>query len=494
MLNAGLRSEWQFVAHASMVAPSSLKAAWRRRDRSRWTSVLIMMVLVAIRPGASVQAAPLSDSPPTVIGPARTSPSDMRAPHPVAPAMTEAWPSALAPLKPSFQLLCRHSPTVVSLQSQVELAADRSALAQKWYWPRLSADAGASVSDAGSGGGALNSNFASLRADLNLPALFSPWTEARRAQLEHERTKWQNRLELQRLGVNVIDQVLIASSFASRDQDLAENEEQLQRQFRILSGSVRQGLARQRDQQKFEAEILKLRETRLNLKRAQREALERLKVLLGEELPPESLALSWKSMASLEPPSLVGMKTSPSLEVARLKWDVAQLNEKLQRQRTGLVTQVSASYGIRRSPLDSASASDQVRSLSASVNFSLPILDWGSDALQRREAIEAKSVAEREWQEAERSFIAERDLLIDEGERLRERRKLAQRLYELERKSFQQIVVDYREGRTTYLDWLSASQTLRASVQSQIELANEWARHWLRVQSFRGDLAHEICP
>lgn len=404
------------------------------------------------------------------------------------------WPEALAPLKASFQLLCQNSPTVASLKSQVELAEDRSDLADKWYWPRIAASAGASVSDAGSGAGALNSNFLALRADLNLPALFSPRTEAQRTRVEHLRTSWQSRLELQRLALTVVDQILVASSFASRDQDLAENEEQLQRQFRILSGSVRQGLARQKDQQKFEAEILKLRETRLNLKRAQKEALERLKVLLGEDLPASSLAISWKSMASLEPAPLLAVQTSPSLEVARLKWEAAQLNEKVQRQRTGLVTQVSASYGLRRSPVESSLSSDQTRSMSASVNFSMPILDWGTDALQRREAIEAKAVAEREWREAERQFAAERDLIHDEGERLKERRQLAQRLFDLERKSFQQIMVDYREGRTTYLDWLSASQNLRAAVQSQIELANEWAKYWLRVQSFRGELADEVCP
>jgi outer membrane protein TolC len=199
-------------------------------------------------------------------------------------------------------------------------------------------------------------------------------------------------------------------------------------------------------------------------------------------------------MASLQPASLLSVKTSPALELARLKWESAQLNERLQKQRTGLVTQVSASYGLRRSLVDSQVSSDQSRSMSASVNFSLPILDWGTDALQRREAIEAKVVAEREWREAERQFAAERELIVDEGERLKERRQLAQRLFDLERKSFQQIMVDYREGRTTYLDWLSASQNLRAAVQSQIELANEWAKYWLRVQSFRGELADEVCP
>ena len=410
------------------------------------------------------------------------------------PEASGAWPEALVPLKPSFHLLCRNSPNVASLKSQVALAEDRSSLAEKWYWPRIAASAGASVSDAGAGAGALNSNFLALRADLNLPALFSPYTEAKRSRVEHQLASWQSRLELQRLALSVVDQILVASSFASRDQDLAENEEQLQRQFRILSGSVRQGLARQKDQQKFEAEILKLREPRLNLKRAHKEALERLKVLLGEDLPTSSLAISWKSMASLQPASLLSVKTSPALELARLKWESAQLNERLQKQRTGLVTQVSASYGLRRSLVDSQVSSDQSRSMSASVNFSLPILDWGTDALQRREAIEAKVVAEREWREAERQFAAERELIVDEGERLKERRQLAQRLFDLERKSFQQIMVDYREGRTTYLDWLSASQNLRAAVQSQIELANEWAKYWLRVQSFRGELADEVCP
>ena len=408
-------------------------------------------------------------------------------------AGSRTWPAAFAPLKPSFALLCANSPVVLSLQSQVELADDRSRLAQKWFLPRVSANLGASVTDAGAGRGALNSNFAALRADLSLPALFSPHTEARRAIVERDRVRWQNRLDLQRLASSVIDQILIASSFLGRDQDLADNEEQLQRQFRVLSGSVRQGLARQRDQQKFEAEILKLRESRLNLKRSQLEALERLKVQLGEDLPRESLAISWKDLASLEPASLKGLETSPTLELARLKWESAQLNEKLQRQRTGLVTQISASYGLNRSPVNSSVSGDQTQTMSATLNFSMPILDWGAEDLQRREALESKMVAEKEWREAQRSFISERDLLIDEGERLRERRAMALRLFDLERRSFQQIVADYREGRTTYLDWLSASQTLRASVQAQIELSNEWARHWIRVESFRGDLADEIC-
>ena len=55
------------------------------------------------------------------------------------------------------------------------------------------------------------------------------------------------------------------------------------------------------------------------------------------------------------------------------------------------------------------------------------------------------------------------------------------------------MALDYREGRSGYLEWISANQSLQGAVKAQIELASDWARYWMRVQQLRGDLANEVC-
>jgi outer membrane protein TolC len=127
------------------------------------------------------------------------------------------------------------------------------------------------------------------------------------------------------------------------------------------------------------------------------------------------------------------------------------------------------------------------------LSLRFPIWDAGSDRLKLKEASEAVRIARLQLALTERDFAAEKILLNDERKRLEERIQLANRLNLLERKSFNLVATDYREGRAGYLDWTRASESLQNSVRAQIELASDWAKLWIKMKALKGEMAYELC-
>ena len=422
-----------------------------------------------------------------------------------APSLTRAeWPTELNSLRPAFRALCASSPEISVAKSSVQIQSERASVRSKYFIPRLDAVATAGLRDPsvtntfgpfGSG----TRGSAGITAELLLNPFFGASLEAQRAKLELEKSEVSAVVVQQEQAVRLFDLLLSASALYSRDQDFEDTKQRLERQYKTLGNSVRQGLAKRRDLQQFEAELLRLEEQRHQLKRSVVETRERLNVLLGDGPIEQAVSgLRWQALLRLVPEKIESIEESPELRATKLKSELSQLDRRLSEKRTGLVTSLQATYAMQNSDIAPDWSRDSVgrpwsSTWFAGLTLKYPLWDNGVDALTRRESAQAETDASVELRQADRDFQAKKRLLADEYTRLSERRTLAERLVALERQSFEQVALDYREGRSGYLEWISANQSLQGAVKAQIELASDWARYWMRVQQLRGDLANEVC-
>lgn len=422
-----------------------------------------------------------------------------------APALARAeWPMELNSLRPAFRALCASSPEIAAARSQVKIQSERASVRSKYFLPRVDAVVTAGLRDpnATNAFGPLGSGTkgtAGVTAELLLNPLFGADIEAHRARIEFEKSEVGAAIVLQEQAVRLFDLMLSATALSSRDQDFEDTKQRLERQYKTLGNSVRQGLAKRRDLQQFEAELLRLEEQRHQLKRSIVETGERLKVLVGDGSVEQAIAgLHWQDLLRLIPEKSEVIGESPELKVVKLKSELSQLDRRLSEKKTGLVTSLQATYSMQNSEVAPDWSSESVgrpwsSTWFAGLTLKYPLWDNGADSLTRRESIQAESDAAVELRQADRDFQAKKRILADEFARLSERRMIAERLVALERQSFEQVARDYREGRSGYLEWISANQSLQSAVKAQIELASDWARYWMRVQQLRGDLADEVC-
>jgi outer membrane protein TolC len=418
-------------------------------------------------------------------------------------ASSSQLPAELSILDVPLKRLCGISPELERSRADQEIAISNARVRSLYLIPKVSlaADLGVQDSTSGSATGALG-----LIAELNLNPLLAPYYGSQQADLNLQSIRLKRTTALQSEFEKFIDQALALSSLWWRDEDLEETKLRLEKQYRTLQQNVRAGVARQRDQYRFEADLLRLQESRLSLKRQIVEAQEKIAVLApgpSEERPPSGAHfqpgfLDWKSLLKLKLENIDKLITSPSLEIQRLRVEIAEVEARIANQSTGLTAGLSAAIESRNSDLAPRWSQASIRepyqtSWFTLLSFRYPIWDAGSDRLKLQEASEAVRVARLSLALSERDFSSRKALLEDEKKRLEERIQLANRLNLLERKSFNLVATDYREGRAGYLDWIGASESLQNSVRAQIELAGDWARLWIKIKMLKGEMADEIC-
>lgn len=414
-------------------------------------------------------------------------------------ASSDRLPSELSILDAPLKSLCRISPELERSRADEEIASSSARVRSLYLIPKVSlaADLGVQDSTGGSATGALG-----LIAELNLNPLLAPYYGSQQAELNLQSIRLRRTTALQNEFEKFIDQALALSSLWWRDEDLEETKTRVEKQYRTLQQNVRAGVARQRDQYRFEADLLRLQESRLSLKRQIVEAQEKITVLAAGK--SEGLAhfqpgfLDWKSLLKLKLENIDQLITSPSLEIQRLRVEIAEVDARIANQSTGLTAGLSAGLESRNSDLAPSWSQSSFRepyqtSWFTLLSFRYPLWDAGSDRLKLQEASEAVRVARLSLALSERDFSSRKALLADEKMRLEERIQLANRLNLLERKSFNLVATDYREGRAGYLDWIGASESLQNSVRAQIELAGDWARLWIKIKMLKGEMADELC-
>lgn len=403
-------------------------------------------------------------------------------------------PEELLVLHPSIQGLCKVSPVAEQSRADEEISAASARVRSLYFIPKVSltADLGVQNSDPNNSTGSLG-----VAAELNLNPLLGPYYGSRQSDLNLQSARLKRTTALQTEFERLIDQALALSALWWRDEDLEETKIRLEKQYRTLQQNVRAGVARQRDQYRFEADLLRLQESRISLKRQIVEAQKKIEVLVPTT-QFEPGFLDWKRLLNLKLETVDDLVTSPALEIQRLEVEIAEVEARIASQSTGLTAGLTAGVQSRNSNLAPAWSESSLRepyetSWFTLLSFRYPIWDAGSDRLKLKEASEAVRIARLQLALAERDFFARKVLLEDERKRLEERIQLANRLNLLERKSFSLVATDYREGRAGYLDWIGASESLQNSVRAQIELASDWAKLWIKVKALKGEMADELC-
>lgn len=414
-------------------------------------------------------------------------------------------PPELAILHLPLKKLCTISAELERSRADEEIATASARVRSLYLIPKVSfaADLGLQNSTstaAGTGSG--TTGALGLIAELNLNPLLAPYYGSQQAELNLQFIRLKRTTALQSEFERLIEQALALSALWWREEDLEETKLRLEKQYRTLQQNVRAGVARQRDQYRFEADLLRLQESRLSLKRQIVEAQEKFAVLVPSQGEARAQFhpgfLDWKSLLRLKLEKIDGLVTSPSIEIQRLRVEIAEVEAKIANQSTGLTAGLSAGVESRNSRLAPSWSEASFREPYQTSWFTLlslryPIWDAGSDRLKLQEASEAVRVARLSLALSERDFSSRKILLADEKKRLEERIQLANRLNLLERKSFNLVATDYREGRAGYLDWIGASESLQNSVRAQIELASDWAKLWIKIKMLKGEMADEIC-
>lgn len=413
-----------------------------------------------------------------------------------------ALPDSLAPLSPLLQRLCEYSPEIVGVNEGVGLAEDSVGVNSRYLIPKVSLGASFGLIPETAGNqtglrGAGSSGVLGATVDWGLNPLFAPALQAEKARVAFEQAKVSRIQGLQSQISDFLDQILSLSRLLAREKDLQETQKRLERQLRIAQSSVRQGIAKRTDQQRFETEVLRLQESRLGLERSRIEAVQKLNVLLAGDAAAD-WNLEWQRLDEIRIVNPTPDNPTPELRQEELRARLAQLESAITRQNTGLVTSLVGQYSYQNSTLAPEWSADSFRepwtsNWSLFLNLRYPLWDNGADQLARRTSAVNERVAEVRLDKARREFTATLKLFADQRQRVEERRRLADRLYELEKRTFQQVELDYREGRTGYLEWLNANQSLQSAVSSQIDAAIEWARLWILSAALKGELAHDFC-
>lgn len=413
-----------------------------------------------------------------------------------------ALPDAFSTLTPMIQRLCEKSPEVVGVNEGVGLAEDSARVNSRYLIPKVSLGASFGLVPSTPGneiasGRAGSAGVLGATVDWGLNPLFGPELNSQKSKLQLTQARISRIQGLQTQISDFLDQILSLSRLVAREKDLLETQKRLERQLRTAQSSVRQGIAKRTDLQRFETEILRLQDAKLGLERSRIEATERLKVLLGGELDP-NWNLAWQGFNAIPVQNPTAQNPTPELQQEELRSRLAELDLAITRQNTGLVTSLQGQYSYQNSTLAPGWDADSLRepwvsNWSLFLNFRYPLWDNGADTLTRRTSAVAQRVAEVRLDQARRNFQATLLLFTDQRARVEERRRIADRLFALEQRTFQQVELDYREGRTGYLEWLNANQSLQSAVSSQIDSSVEWARLWILSATLKGELANDFC-
>lgn len=424
---------------------------------------------------------------------------------PIERAVSASLPEELSPLKYVVEPVCRISPEIEEANAALKVQTRRELFQSRYWIPTLQVFADYGLQDT-DGDGVRQPGFfdnsrgrIGLLAELNLNPLLGPHLRSRREQLRLDRTRLSSTITFQEKLAEVLDLSLNLVVLKSRDEDLEVTRARLDRQFRTVQANVRAGVQKLRDQNRFEADLLRNTEARLGLQRQIKEVEERLTALSGSGLVLNHAGkLKWNSLLNLKIDPIQTIVTSPKLEQARLDAELGELDRELASSETGLTLGMSSGLESTNSNLAPAWSLESAREPFQSSWFLLlqlryPLWDNGADSLKLLEANQNEHVARLAAAQAAREFEATKGLLQDEKARLEERIRLANRLRELELRSFQLVASDYREGRAGYLDWIGASQSLQESVRAQIELSSEWAKLWMKVKRLKGEMAGGLC-
>jgi len=308
------------------------------------------------------------------------------------------------------------------------------------------------------------------------------WSEFRRAAVSRDRARFEEQRARGSLALAVL-RAYADSSRLERNRVASRRKlELLEGQFELSRRQYRQGRKTQRDYQLLEAELERSRLELESLDARIFSSYRELEKIVGsadaafdatkiEMLTAEKILSlkSWSSPVAYDPSteSLELKAQALSVEDRKLALDLAR-----RQYWPVLDLSASASYGSTDfvGPLSEGWSANAGTNLGAALRVTWTLWDWGGVPAQVASAKADALVEERRYEQKKLELVNDYRSLGENLKRQLRVLELQKKIRGLERNSFRNIEKEYREGRSSYLDLITA---LERDIQAELSFENE---------------------
>lgn len=292
-------------------------------------------------------------------------------------------------------------------------------------------------------------------------------TQYRLARLGETQATEQFLLERDRLSRDVTAQYL-RFSLAARTLEMQQLQfDLIRKQFDLVARGYRQGWKTQQDFLRFKAQLSR---TELDIETARLSAVQeemKLKTLIAVPLE-EDASFQFQPVGDVSaipniPSETPSLKTHREYRIAERLREIASLETTLVRRKIWPEIYLKSGAGYRSSNYINSGATfsqnDKV-DWNAMLELRFNLWDWGTRSRNTSIALERELIQENE---ASIRVLDLREELVRLMLELKVKQKdfeLSRDLLQLERKNLSSLTLDYRQGKTGYLDYISAVQSV----------------------------------
>jgi len=277
-----------------------------------------------------------------------------------------------------------------------------------------------------------------------------------------------------------------------------EQHEVLRKQYQLTESGYRQGIKTRKDFLRFKTQLSRSEIDLVNSSENVNRSRQELRRLLGVPL------------ASADQPDFVVDESKPrQVEPAQIPleghrdYEISQIQEKIDRleeiqSRRRLWPELSltagASYGSSGyiGPGSGRFTERDSANWNASLGLKYNLLDWGTRSRDAQIAFERREIAGNTRTNQLLSLRLELDRLTTDFRQLKENFRLGEELLNLERRNFEVLASDYRQGKADYLDYITSLRELAAAKTSYYSSLFDLKRGILSQKFHQGTLYETI--
>lgn len=276
-----------------------------------------------------------------------------------------------------------------------------------------------------------------------------------------------------------------------------EQHEVLRKQYQYTESGYRQGMKTRKDYLRFKTQLSRSEIDLVNSQETVRRSRQELKRLMGVPLAsaedPEFVVDD--SKPAQENPAKIPLEGHREFRIAQLQEESDRLQENQVRRRLWpeLGVTAGASYGSN-GYLGTGTAFHERDSLgwSALVSLKYNFLDWGTRSRDAQIALERSEISGNTREDRLLSLRLELDRLTADFLQLRENFRLGEELLSLERRNFELMSSEYRQGKADYLDYITSLRELAAAKSSYYSSLFDLKRGILSQKFHQGTLYETI--
>lgn len=285
-------------------------------------------------------------------------------------------------------------------------------------------------------------------------------------------------------------------------QTRKQQQQILERQFNSLTAQYHQGLKTKLDFLRFKAQVQRSQIDQVNVRKSQEASTTRLLQLLNSDTsaPLAFEAISAQRNRSLEtlfPEEELQLEQGYDFRLSRLQRDINEKNVNLAVRRYW--PQVNFGAGITYSNLNyvnsgSSFAVGSQLTWNALIGVQFNFWDWG---IRRRDVAAARITRELQENELAIGLLDTRTkmkIVMIDLSKVRENLALTKDLFQYEEENYQNMDIQYREGKVQYLDLIT---TLNNMLDAKIQFYSayfEALRQLVNYRYYAGTLDENTIP